>query len=145
MRAISLQTNRTLDAVFDFYQKVNASGSPFSTEYDLAGTIAGDVVFTCMYAQCYHITNFPTSLALIMRTRDQYMADRMLAKGANNVYTFRWALQNTPNINISSHRRWNVPDPVLLAASPYLGVMHTSDLYFLFDGKHPCDWIRFGF
>lgn len=90
-------TNRTLDAVFDFYPKVNASGSPFSTEYDLAGTIAGDVVFTCM---------------------DQYMADRMLAKGANNVYTFRW----------------NVPDPVLLAASPYLGVMHTSDLYFLFDG-----------
>jgi hypothetical protein len=30
--------------------------------------------------------------------------------------------------------RWNTPDPVQLAAAPYKGVMHTSDLYFLFDG-----------
>ncbi|WWC65908.1 uncharacterized protein I303_108530 [Kwoniella dejecticola CBS 10117] len=32
--------------------------------------------------------------------------------------------------------RWNTPDPVQLAASPYKGVMHTSELYFLFDGTN---------
>ncbi|WWC92866.1 uncharacterized protein L201_007827 [Kwoniella dendrophila CBS 6074] len=32
--------------------------------------------------------------------------------------------------------RWNTPDPVQLAANPYKGVMHTSELYFLFDGTN---------
>ncbi|WRT69771.1 uncharacterized protein IL334_006762 [Kwoniella shivajii] len=32
--------------------------------------------------------------------------------------------------------RWNTPDPVQLAATPYKGVMHTSELYFLFDGTN---------
>jgi len=31
--------------------------------------------------------------------------------------------------------RFNTPDPVQLAANPWEGVMHTSDLYFLFDGE----------
>ncbi len=31
--------------------------------------------------------------------------------------------------------RWNAPDPVLYNASPYLGTMHGSDTYFLFDGE----------
>lgn len=43
-----LQTDETLQEVFDFYPKVNATGSPFTTEYDRAWTIAGDVIFTCM-------------------------------------------------------------------------------------------------
>ena len=30
--------------------------------------------------------------------------------------------------------RWNTPDPVQLAANPWEGVMHTSDLFFLFNG-----------
>ncbi|EIM87679.1 alpha/beta-hydrolase [Stereum hirsutum FP-91666 SS1] len=90
-------TNETLQEVFDFYPKVNATGSPFVTEYDRAWTIAGDVIFTCM---------------------DQLIADTLVSKGVENVFSFRW----------------NTPNPVLLAASPYLGVMHTSDLYYLFDG-----------
>ncbi|KAJ9125987.1 hypothetical protein QFC24_002259 [Naganishia onofrii] len=32
--------------------------------------------------------------------------------------------------------RWNTPDPVQLAASPYKGSMHTSDLYYLFQGTN---------
>ena len=31
--------------------------------------------------------------------------------------------------------RWNAPNPALLAEMPYEGVMHTSDLFFLFDSK----------
>ena len=37
-----------------------------------------------------------------------------------------------------SMNRWNAANPVLLAQTPFQGVMHTSDLYFLFDGTfHP--------
>ncbi|KXS11919.1 alpha/beta-hydrolase [Gonapodya prolifera JEL478] len=32
--------------------------------------------------------------------------------------------------------RWNTPDPVAVAANPYRGVLHTSDLYYLFDGTN---------
>lgn len=32
-------------------------------------------------------------------------------------------------------RSWNAPDTVLFNQQPFLGAMHTSDLYFLFDGK----------
>ena len=44
--------------------------------------------------------------------------------------------------NVYRAARWNAPDPVLLAATPYEGVMHTSDLYFLFDGKFALFSIR---
>ncbi|KII84560.1 hypothetical protein PLICRDRAFT_352904 [Plicaturopsis crispa FD-325 SS-3] len=55
---------------------------------------------------------------IIFGCMDWYLADRMLYKGVKNVFGYRW----------------NAADPVLLAASPYMGVMHTSDLYYLFDG-----------
>ncbi|KAA1473116.1 alpha/beta-hydrolase [Dentipellis sp. KUC8613] len=90
-------TNSTMRKLFDFYPAVNASGSPFHTEYDRAWTMAQDAIFGCM---------------------DQLLANKMLAKGKKNVFTFRW----------------NAPNPVLLASSPWEGVMHTSDLYFLFNG-----------
>ena len=32
-------------------------------------------------------------------------------------------------------RSWNAPDTVLYNERPYLGAMHVSDLYFLFNGK----------
>ncbi|PPQ64464.1 hypothetical protein CVT24_008474 [Panaeolus cyanescens] len=32
--------------------------------------------------------------------------------------------------------RWNAPDTVLYNANPYLGAMHTSDIYFLFSGTN---------
>ncbi|KDQ60400.1 hypothetical protein JAAARDRAFT_153005 [Jaapia argillacea MUCL 33604] len=51
---------------------------------------------------------------------DWYLEEALLAKGVQNVYAYRW----------------NAPDPTLLAAAPYEGVMHTSDLYFLFDGTN---------
>ncbi|GHJ89343.1 hypothetical protein NliqN6_5745 [Naganishia liquefaciens] len=32
--------------------------------------------------------------------------------------------------------RWNTPDPIQLASSPWKGSMHTSDLYYLFQGTN---------
>ncbi|KAG7086873.1 hypothetical protein E1B28_002794 [Marasmius oreades] len=49
---------------------------------------------------------------------DWFLAEGLLAKGLKNVYSFAW----------------DAPDRVLYDARPYLGAMHTSDLYFLFDG-----------
>jgi len=57
---------------------------------------------------------------IIFGCMDWFLADQMSAKGVENVFNFRF----------------NAPDPVLLAAAPYEGVMHTSDLYFLFDGTN---------
>jgi hypothetical protein len=48
--------------------------------------------------------------------------------------------------------RWSTPDPVRLAANPWEGVIHTSDLFFLFNGTKynplhflrswlTCDWL----
>jgi len=51
---------------------------------------------------------------------DWWMATNMYARGVSNSYLFRF----------------NTPDTVLLKASPYLGVMHTSDIYYLFDGTN---------
>ncbi|KAF8579657.1 alpha/beta-hydrolase [Ramaria rubella] len=51
---------------------------------------------------------------------DWFLANRTAERGGNNTFNFRF----------------NAPDPVLYAANPYQGVMHTSDLYFLFDGTN---------
>ncbi|KAI0322568.1 Alpha/Beta hydrolase protein [Amylostereum chailletii] len=61
-------SNNTLKRMFEFYPEVGAPGSPFDTEYDLAWTISQDVVFGCM---------------------EQFMADRLVARGSSNVFTFR--------------------------------------------------------
>ncbi|EPQ58489.1 alpha/beta-hydrolase, partial [Gloeophyllum trabeum ATCC 11539] len=50
---------------------------------------------------------------------DWYTETAMISKGVQNVFAFRW----------------NTPDAVLYAAAPYQGVMHTSDIYYLFDGE----------
>ncbi|KZO95383.1 alpha/beta-hydrolase [Calocera viscosa TUFC12733] len=51
---------------------------------------------------------------------DWYLANHSYVRGVENSYLFRF----------------NTPDTVLLKASPYLGVMHTSDIYYLFDGTN---------
>ncbi|KIJ63786.1 hypothetical protein HYDPIDRAFT_155304 [Hydnomerulius pinastri MD-312] len=93
-------TNETIQQALQLYPSPDVPGSPFTSQYDRASTMAGDIIFTCM---------------------DYFLANQMSqVKGVSNVYTYRW----------------NAPDPVLLAAAPYEGVMHTSDLYFLFDGTN---------
>lgn len=49
---------------------------------------------------------------------DQHWANATLASGRKNVYAFRF----------------NVPNPVTLAVNPWQGVMHASDVYYLFNG-----------
>ncbi|KAF8686255.1 Alpha beta-hydrolase [Rhizoctonia solani] len=51
-------------------------------------------------------------------TRDQHWANATRALGRKNVYAFRF----------------NVPNPVTLAVNPWQGVMHASDVYYLFNG-----------
>ncbi|KJA26921.1 hypothetical protein HYPSUDRAFT_132202 [Hypholoma sublateritium FD-334 SS-4] len=55
---------------------------------------------------------------IVFTCMDIYFADKSLQKNVQNVFAYAW----------------NAPDPVLYNANPYLGAMHTSDLYFLFDG-----------
>ncbi len=95
--------------------------SDFCSFYALAQTLVGDTQFTCW---------------------DWYVAKRMADYGMSN-YNYRF---NTPGeclrlaCRSSYELRCSREDPVQLAASPYKGVMHTSDLYFLFDGTkwvHP--------
>ncbi|KAL5520475.1 hypothetical protein ACEPAG_9699 [Sanghuangporus baumii] len=49
---------------------------------------------------------------------DYLVANKSQEKGVENVFTYRF----------------NSPNPVLLSQFPFSGVMHTSDLFFLFDG-----------
>ncbi|EGO03357.1 hypothetical protein SERLA73DRAFT_69239 [Serpula lacrymans var. lacrymans S7.3] len=92
-------TNSTIQQALKLYPSPDAPGSPFTSQYDRAAIMAGDIIFTCM---------------------DWFLANQMSKKGVSNVYNYKW----------------NAPDPVLLAAAPYEGVMHTSDLYFLFEGTN---------
>ncbi|KAJ7599204.1 Alpha/Beta hydrolase protein [Mycena floridula] len=52
---------------------------------------------------------------------DWFLAEALTARGVKNVFSFAW----------------NAPDTVLYNANSYLGAMHTSDLYYLFDARFP--------
>ncbi|KAF9021626.1 alpha/beta-hydrolase [Hymenopellis radicata] len=56
---------------------------------------------------------------IVFTCLDWHVLETMRQRGRTRVYFYEW----------------NAPDAVLYQASPYLGAMHTSDLYFLFDGK----------
>uniref|UniRef100_A0A0W0G2Y9 Carboxylic ester hydrolase n=1 Tax=Moniliophthora roreri TaxID=221103 RepID=A0A0W0G2Y9_MONRR len=51
---------------------------------------------------------------------DWHLAEGLLKKGVESVYAYAW----------------NAPDRVLYDQRPYLGAMHVSDLYFLFEGTN---------
>ncbi|THH05598.1 hypothetical protein EW145_g4680 [Phellinidium pouzarii] len=57
---------------------------------------------------------------IVFSCMDWYLATQLQKKGVQNLFTFRF----------------NAPSPVLLSETPYEGVMHTSDLFFLFDGTN---------
>ncbi|OSX56176.1 hypothetical protein POSPLADRAFT_1160806 [Postia placenta MAD-698-R-SB12] len=50
--------------------------------------------------------------------RDWVIAQKLMSEGRTDAYNYRF----------------NTPDPVQLAANPWEGVMHTSELFFLFQG-----------
>ncbi|PVF95225.1 alpha/beta-hydrolase [Serendipita vermifera] len=49
---------------------------------------------------------------------DQWWANATLSLGGRNVYSYRF----------------NVPNPITRATNPYMGAMHASDVYYLFNG-----------
>ncbi|KAF9525446.1 Alpha/Beta hydrolase protein [Crepidotus variabilis] len=55
---------------------------------------------------------------IILACMDQHWVNATLARGGQKLYSYRF----------------NVPNPVTRAANPYMGAMHASDVYFLFDG-----------
>lgn len=71
-------------------------------------------------------------------SRDQHWANATQALGRKNVYAYRQVFKRTRaftyNPLITIDFRFNVPNPVTLASNPWMGVMHASDVYFLFDG-----------
>ncbi|KAJ4482604.1 Alpha/Beta hydrolase protein [Lentinula aciculospora] len=57
---------------------------------------------------------------IIFTCMDWFLAEAMLNRSVKDVFSYAW----------------NAPDTVLFDEKPYLGAMHTSDLYFLFDGTN---------
>ncbi|KAF4580397.1 hypothetical protein EYR40_003113 [Pleurotus pulmonarius] len=55
---------------------------------------------------------------IVFSCMDIQLALKLTERGVNDVFAFRW----------------NSPHAVLFERAPFQGVMHTSDLYFLFDG-----------
>ncbi|KAJ3729523.1 Alpha/Beta hydrolase protein [Lentinula raphanica] len=101
--------------------KTFAGGSPnqFVTDEDIK-----DIVFTRWPGVALAMYPAPnTTDAEITsewdRAWDWFLAEAMLNRSVQNVYSYAW----------------NAPDTVLYNERPYLGAMHTSDLYFLFDGN----------
>ncbi|KAG8865569.1 hypothetical protein FRC20_009688 [Serendipita sp. 405] len=49
---------------------------------------------------------------------DQHWANATLSRGRKEVYSYRF----------------DVPNPVVRASNPYMGAMHASDVYYMFNG-----------
>ena len=65
------------------------------------------------------------------------MANAQKKKGAEKAFTFRRVVAfRTVKACISDYGliRFNSPNPILFDEEPYLGTMHTSDLFFLMMG-----------
>ncbi|KAJ3880252.1 alpha/beta-hydrolase [Lentinula edodes] len=120
--------------------KTFAGGSPdqFVTEKDIQ-----DIVFS----RWPGVSNETQDQALAMypapNTTDPEITsewDRAWLMAGEIIFTcMDWLLaEATLNRSVESvfSYAWNAPDTVLFDAKPYLGAMHTSDLYFLFDGTN---------
>ncbi|KAJ6468134.1 Alpha/Beta hydrolase protein [Mycena vitilis] len=56
---------------------------------------------------------------IIFTCMDWFLAEKLTSSGVKNVYSFSW----------------NAPDTVIFDETPFRGAVHTSDLYYLFDGN----------
>lgn len=75
---------------------------------------------------------------------DYMLARKLSEAGVQDVYNYRRVPSSStspPHAHVGvadlpdpRERRWDTADPVQLAAFPWKGVMHTSDLFFLFSG-----------
>lgn len=91
--------------------------SDFSSTFERAKTAFGDTIFTCQSVSA-SLSWPPFGADVEVLRRDWFIAQKLLAAGKKSVYNYRW----------------DTPDPVLNAAAPWKGVLHTSDLFFLFNG-----------
>lgn len=110
-RIPNVQSNATATRMVELYP-----ADAFPSTYERSKTAFGDTIFTCQYVGS---SGIPQVLTANMWThRDWFIAQKLQSLGMKQAYNYRW----------------NTPDPVALAAAPWQGVRHTSDLYFLFNG-----------
>ncbi|KAJ7773978.1 Alpha/Beta hydrolase protein [Mycena metata] len=57
---------------------------------------------------------------IIFTCMDWFLAEKLTSNGVENIFSYSW----------------NAPDTVLFNQAPYRGAVHTSDLYYLFDGTN---------
>ncbi|RSH93215.1 hypothetical protein EHS25_007569 [Saitozyma podzolica] len=111
-----------------------------------AGSNTSVVNATTLYtgitsSRYFNLTYATFERGLALYNQSQFTSFYDLAQtlaGETEFTCWDWYLANqTANYGKPSYLyRWNTPDPVQLAAAPYKGVMHTSELYFLFDGTN---------
>lgn len=80
----------------------------------------GESLVRASFIACKFITRKVRNPFITIRVYDRalLLAKAARIKGQKNVFLYRW----------------NAPDTVLYNANPHLGAMHTSDLYYLFEG-----------
>ncbi|KAF8166258.1 Alpha/Beta hydrolase protein [Pholiota molesta] len=81
-------TNDTITQALSLYPAPDAPGSTFSTQYERATAIAGDIVFTCM---------------VLTKHQDLYFAEKSLLKGVQNVFAYAWNAPDTVLYNANSY------------------------------------------
>ncbi|KAJ7101379.1 Alpha/Beta hydrolase protein [Mycena belliarum] len=62
-------SNATIDKALTMYPEPGAVGSPFATQYERAGAMTGDMIFTCM---------------------DWFLAEKLTMNKVENVFAFSW-------------------------------------------------------
>lgn len=77
------QSNATIDKALALYPSPDMPGSPYPTQWDRAWTMAGEIIFTCMYVRCtiLNLSNFASH-------RDWFLAEALITRGVDNVYAF---------------------------------------------------------
>ena len=108
-----MQSNATADRMIALYP-----ADAFPSTFERAKIAYGDIILTCQYVPASPLTRRISRRADIFLRRDWFIAQKLQSAGIENVYNYRW----------------NTPDPVANALAPWKGVLHTSDLFFLFNG-----------
>ncbi|KAF9508247.1 hypothetical protein BS47DRAFT_1377737 [Hydnum rufescens UP504] len=114
-------------------------GPPSNLENDTVGFVRA---ITNRYTKLSNAT-LEAMIALYPENEFSSQWERVTTAFADTVFACQdWLIAKTISMSNSSisknvyNYRFNTPDPVQLAAAPWKGVMHTSELFFLFDGTN---------
>ncbi|KAL4261835.1 Carboxylic ester hydrolase [Pleurotus pulmonarius] len=101
---------------------VGGTPAQFNSEEDIRRLLFARYsgVTAATMQRAFELYPAPDAMAqdIVLGCMDLKLAQALTSRGVDNVFMFRW----------------NSPHAVLFEETPFEGVMHTSDLYFLFDG-----------